>query len=401
MTALEIILIFIGLILFAGSFYITEKITATKEQLQAAIDVNEVKKILKSQVEYMEDEIKESINTALEEAEETTKRSMEKLSNEKIMAINEYSDTVLETINKNHNEVMFLYDMLNDKNKEIRETADLIKKANKGINKKVAEADSVIGRLDSRIEEMNKLTDTQNQFVEKLDKSIHTIEVLEKQLDNIEEMAVQFSKDIVEAEEERKRIEEETRLLREQEKNILMQEIKNKANANAAQDKAQADTVKAEDGFDYTMLTAGTEETKEYSSENLLTETVPEEEGLEQNALTETLSEDEFGAFEETTDNFDNDVFAKSFERPETEDIKEIQDISPEADKSSEESSFFDSFFSESEEKADTIQEPENRNDRILNMYNSGKTVLEIAKALSLGIGEVQLVIDLFKGDKR
>lgn len=32
---------------------------------------------------------------------------MERLTNEKIMAVNEYSDTVLEEINKNHKEAVF------------------------------------------------------------------------------------------------------------------------------------------------------------------------------------------------------------------------------------------------------------------------------------------------------
>ena len=35
------------------------------------------------------------------------------------MAINEYSDTVIEKMNKTHNEIMFLYSMLNDKHTEL------------------------------------------------------------------------------------------------------------------------------------------------------------------------------------------------------------------------------------------------------------------------------------------
>ena len=44
---------------------------------------------------------------------------MEKECNEKIMAISEYSDTVVEDMNKTHNEIMFLYSMLNDKHTEL------------------------------------------------------------------------------------------------------------------------------------------------------------------------------------------------------------------------------------------------------------------------------------------
>lgn len=44
---------------------------------------------------------------------------MEKETNEKIMAINEYSNTVIESMNKTHNEILFLYNMLNDKHTEL------------------------------------------------------------------------------------------------------------------------------------------------------------------------------------------------------------------------------------------------------------------------------------------
>lgn len=35
-----------------------------------------------------------------------------------MLEMNEYSDTILQEINRNHNEVMFLYDMLNEKKKK-------------------------------------------------------------------------------------------------------------------------------------------------------------------------------------------------------------------------------------------------------------------------------------------
>lgn len=41
-----------------------------------------------------------------------------------------------------------------------------------------------------------------------------------------------------------------------------------------------------------------------------------------------------------------------------------------------------------------------NRNDEILSMYESGMDSRQIAKELNLGIGEVRLVIDLYKSTK-
>lgn len=38
-----------------------------------------------------------------------------------------------------------------------------------------------------------------------------------------------------------------------------------------------------------------------------------------------------------------------------------------------------------------------NNNERILELYSQGKSKVAIAKELGLGVGEVKLVIDLFK----
>ena len=45
-----------------------------------------------------------------------------------------------------------------------------------------------------------------------------------------------------------------------------------------------------------------------------------------------------------------------------------------------------------------TESNEENSNDRILEMHKAGKSNMAIARELGLGIGEVKLVIDLFKG---
>ncbi len=39
------------------------------------------------------------------------------------MAVSEYSDQIFDKINRNHEEVIFLYNMLNNKEKEMKETA--------------------------------------------------------------------------------------------------------------------------------------------------------------------------------------------------------------------------------------------------------------------------------------
>ena len=71
-----------------------------------------------------------------EDALEKAERSLERLTNEKIMAVSEYSDTVLQEIHKNHEEAMFLYDMLNNKHANIKDTVSKMDKAVKAAEDK-------------------------------------------------------------------------------------------------------------------------------------------------------------------------------------------------------------------------------------------------------------------------
>lgn len=55
-----------------------------------------------------------------------TEDKLENLSNDKIMAVGEYSDQILEKINGNHEEVVFLYKMLTEKEEELKSTVQKI-----------------------------------------------------------------------------------------------------------------------------------------------------------------------------------------------------------------------------------------------------------------------------------
>lgn len=49
------------------------------------------------------------------------------------------------------------------------------------------------------------------------------------------------------------------------------------------------------------------------------------------------------------------------------------------------------------------LEEPEtmNYNSAILTLHKEGKTAIEIARELALGLGEVQLVIGLYEGKRK
>ena len=75
------------------------------------------------QLKSAKEKLTESVDETVAEAVEKAERNLERVSNEKIMAVNEYSDTVLQDINKNHEEAVFLYDMLNNKHVQIKNVA--------------------------------------------------------------------------------------------------------------------------------------------------------------------------------------------------------------------------------------------------------------------------------------
>lgn len=138
MGILEIVLLIAGIIIFTGSFFLPlggEKNTgidkkAAKEEIHGLME--EEMNTVRSK---MQDKMEETSEDAIEKAE----RSLERLTNEKIMAVNEYSDTVLQEIHKNHEEVMFLYDMLNSKHANIKDTVSKMDKAVKAAENKTAE----------------------------------------------------------------------------------------------------------------------------------------------------------------------------------------------------------------------------------------------------------------------
>ena len=95
------------------------------------------------------------------------------------------------------------------------------------------------------------------------------------------------------------------------------------------------------------------------------------------------------------------------------EDAVSVSVLQPDTDVESEDSYFdadelknMEDVFAELDESdldfndvlEDEFKENENSNDIILHMHKNGSSVIEIAKQLGLGVGEVKLVIDLYQG---
>ena len=119
MTMIEIILLLVGCVFMIGSFFISEKLSSSELNKIAELSEDELKKIIEREVNNAGTQMDEVIEQKIEEAGEQAERAMEKESNEQIMQIHEYSETVMESMKKTHDEIMFLYSMLNDKHTEI------------------------------------------------------------------------------------------------------------------------------------------------------------------------------------------------------------------------------------------------------------------------------------------
>jgi len=140
MSVVEIVLIIAGAVICILGYLMPSKKEDMDDSFQL-IREDEVRKAVDKEIEeaktHIADVVDETVTYAMEKAE----RSMERVTNEKIMAVNEYSDTVLEEINKNHKEVLFLYDMLNDKHDNLKNTVSEATKTAEEIKQTVRDAE--------------------------------------------------------------------------------------------------------------------------------------------------------------------------------------------------------------------------------------------------------------------
>lgn len=163
MTAVEISLIIIGLIFIVVSFFLQEKLSKKDIDRITSLSDRELHIIVEKQLKNADSKVEDAVDEKLEEIMAASERVMERTSNEKIMAISEYSDTVLESMNKTHNEIMFLYSMLNDKHKELTDLAGELSSLPNTLK-------SVTPELQKRYEETVSFVESQVEKAEPMQK---------------------------------------------------------------------------------------------------------------------------------------------------------------------------------------------------------------------------------------
>ena len=115
----EIILVFIGLISVIVGYVMPAGMSRVDGEADAEKARRSVRAMVRRSLEEARSEIRERLADTLEETMVKSERSMERITNDRINAISNYADTVLDDIHKNHDEVMFMYDMLSDKHKNL------------------------------------------------------------------------------------------------------------------------------------------------------------------------------------------------------------------------------------------------------------------------------------------
>lgn len=119
MSPLEIILIILGIIVIIISCRMIDQ-NASSEHHKSNRIYSLDEQLTEEELKLIKDKMNELLADVSEEAVIKTDDFLSKISNEKIMAVSEYSEQILEKINRNHEEVVFLYNMLSEKEKELK-----------------------------------------------------------------------------------------------------------------------------------------------------------------------------------------------------------------------------------------------------------------------------------------
>lgn len=175
MTALEGCLIVIGIIAIVVSYFISEK--SAEERMKKAVDELVLGEGTKQTlIRQAKDTVEEALNGMSEEIAGKAEIQLEKLSNEKIMMVHEYADTVLEEIGKNHQEVMFLYSMLDDKDREVKNTVKEAQKMVKSMRELGQRQEYAIKQAEAAMEyleaENSKIQEERKSLAQKFESDL-------------------------------------------------------------------------------------------------------------------------------------------------------------------------------------------------------------------------------------
>lgn len=152
MIILEILMVLIGLGAVVYSFQLAEDKKAAKMGQNDTVSLDNSMEEPTIAWEEKLSELREKVELLYDEVDD----KMSQLSNEKIMGMSEYSDQVIDKIEKNHGEVVFLYDMMNAKQEEVQQLIKKIDEMKADIHDEAAGEFQKLKEQEKILEEIRK-----------------------------------------------------------------------------------------------------------------------------------------------------------------------------------------------------------------------------------------------------
>lgn len=383
MSTMEIVLIIIGAAVLAAGYFLPSGRKKVDEEVQL-ISEDEIRKLIDKETAEVHDRVAQTVDDGIKYAMENTERSMEKASNEKIMAINEYADTVLEEINKNHQEVVFLYDMLNDKHDNLINTiSEMTAKAEK-ITQTVKDAEITAHEASQEVESAREAAgEMTGQVTEQIDQKLREAELT---LEHLQEagQAIRDAQNNLELTIGRVQgVKTETEKLQ-----MMLNTLENQR-----QEQQREESQRQEQQREELQRQEQQKQEEKKAEAEVITEQKAEEEKTEE--VFRPISAKRVEIIREPEGDFSTPIEEKpQAKRGRRKSVKaEEEETMPKQTAFSQpEAAGVDLQFAQGREGG------RNSNERILELHKAGKSNMAIAKELGLGLGEVKLVIDLFEG---
>ena len=383
MTTVSVTLIIIGIICVILS--IVFNFDKTKESSE-----NVSTELTKEQQDRIKKQINDLIDNELDNLGEKTEATLDKISNTKILEMNEYAENVLGEINRNHNETVFLYDMLNEKAKEIKSTVKDVNIAKRQVEKIHAEVTATDKEEDEEIPSIES-SKTKDLARERL------VELV-KLSDSSKEKTLNMRK--TQAEElERKKMASEV----DKEVFKIVDFAAEKENIELSEENSNKDVIKFKDANVFSDVKNNLEKiaNKEDDLAGFEFEEVIKPEAKEIKEEVKEVTK------EETKPELKEEVAAD--EVAEVAEVKKVSKSRKSTDTTKKKSTSRKTSTKKDSSKVEALKKNinsvelsglESNNDRILKLASLGFTNKDIAKYLNLGIGEVKLVVDLYKETK-
>lgn len=395
MSVIEIVLIIVGAVILIVGYLLPAGKKNADEEVQL-ISEAEIRKLVEGETETVRQRVTEIVDETIDYSIEKTERAMERVANEKIMAVNEYSDTVLEEINKNHKEVTFLYDMLNDKHDALMANIGQASQASDEIRQTIRDAEITADEAAKKAKEAENAADDAIRRIRNAERTAREAQ------EAVQEAVGSVMGAVEDTRADLRTIHDERVYAPSAEAAESFSKPKAEISWDLEREPLPEEIYEPEETYRGEASYRGEES---YQSE----ETYPSGKAYqpeEQDQAEKVYEPEESYRPEEPVFKPIKPRRVEIVHEPDADYVAEEDDLSTSA-------AFAElGIFGNAGGKSPVREEPRgvdirfargqndghNSNERILELHKAGKSNMAIAKELGLGLGEVKLVIDLFEG---